>query len=162
ERFSLLAPDMLGMGFSAKPSRYNYSVHDHADMHEALLAHLGVQECHVLAHDIGDSVAQELLARHDLAEQTATPFQIKSITWLNGGLFNEAYTPRPIQRLLSTTPLGDLFARCRLLLPDTVLDRVVGEMFGPRTKPSRELLGQFRQVMDYNDGRRVTHKVGRF
>src|SRR5262249_41123740 len=88
ERFSLLAPDMLGMGFSAKPSRYNSSAHDHADMHEALLAPLGGQECHVLAHDIGDSVAQELLARHDLAKQTASPFQIKSITWLNGGLFN--------------------------------------------------------------------------
>src|SRR6516225_8542499 len=48
ERFSLIAPDMLGMGFSAKPARYEYSVHDHADMHEALLAHRGVTECHVL------------------------------------------------------------------------------------------------------------------
>jgi pimeloyl-ACP methyl ester carboxylesterase len=162
ERFSLIAPDMLGMGFSAKPVRYEYSVHDHADMHEALLAHLGVQECHVLAHDIGDSVAQELLARHELGQQSAAAFRIASITWLNGGLFNEAYTPRPIQRLLSTTPLGDLLARHRVLLPDAVLDRAVGEMFGPRTKPSPELLGQFRQIIDYNDGRRVTHKVGRF
>jgi pimeloyl-ACP methyl ester carboxylesterase len=163
ERFSLIAPDMLGMGFSTKPARYEYSVHDHADMHEALLAYLGVRECHVLAHDIGDSVAQELLARHELGEQTAAPFQIKSITWLNGGLFNEAYTPRPIQKLLSTTPLGGLLARYRpVLLPDSVMDRAVGEMFGPRTKPSPQLLEQFRQIMDYNDGRRVTHKVGRF
>ena len=53
ERFTLIAPDMLGMGFSAKPTEYEYSVHDHADMHEALLRHLGVSECHVLAHDIG-------------------------------------------------------------------------------------------------------------
>jgi pimeloyl-ACP methyl ester carboxylesterase len=163
ERFSLIAPDMLGMGFSAKPVRYEYSVHDHADMHEALLGHLGVQECHVLAHDIGDSVAQELLARHELGEQSAAAFRIASITWLNGGLFNEAYTPRAIQRLLSTTPLGDLLARYRrVLLPDAALDRAVGEMFGPRTKPSPELLGQFRQIIDYKDGRRVTHKVGRF
>jgi pimeloyl-ACP methyl ester carboxylesterase len=163
ERFSLIAPDMLGMGFSAKPVRYEYSVHDHADMHEALLGHLGVQECHVLAHDIGDSVAQELLARHELGQQSAAAFRIASITWLNGGLFNEAYTPRAIQRLLSTTPLGDLLARYRrVLLPDAVLDRAVGEMFGPRTKPSPQLLGQLRQIMDYNDGRRVTHKVGRF
>jgi pimeloyl-ACP methyl ester carboxylesterase len=162
-RFSLIAPDMLGMGFSAKPVRYEYSVHDHADMHEALLGHLGVKECHVLAHDIGDSVVQELLARHELGQQSAARFQIASITWLNGGLFNEAYTPRAIQRLLSTTPLGDLLARYRrVLLPDAVLDRVVGEMFGPHTKPSPRLLGQFRQIMHYNDGRRVTHKVGRF
>jgi pimeloyl-ACP methyl ester carboxylesterase len=163
ERFELLAPDMLGMGFSAKPVRYEYSVPDHADMHEALLAHLGVRECHLLAHDIGDSVAQELLARHELGEQSAGRLALKSITWLNGGLFNEAYTPRPIQKLLSTTPLGDLIARYRrALLTDAVLDRALDEMFGPNTKPSRHLLEQFHEVMDYNDGRRVTHKVGRF
>ena len=60
ERFTVVAPDMLGMGFSDKPFAYEYSVHDHADMHEALLAHLGVESVHVLAHDIGDSVGQEL------------------------------------------------------------------------------------------------------
>ena len=36
-RFTVIAPDMMGMGFSAKPVAYEYSVHDHADMHEALL-----------------------------------------------------------------------------------------------------------------------------
>jgi len=163
ERFRLIAPDMLGMGFSAKPALYEYSVHDHADMHEALLDHLGVRECHLLAHDIGDSVAQELLARYELGEQSTGPFQIKSITWLNGGLFNEAYSPRPIQKLLSTTALGDMIARYRrVLLTDAVLDRALDEMFGPNTKPSPQLLAQFHQIMSYNDGRRVTHKVGRF
>src|SRR3954447_14087804 len=155
ERFEVIAPDMLGMGFSAKPARYEYSVHDHADMHEALLASLGVTECHVLAHDIGDSVAQELLARRRLS--------IKSITWLNGGLFYEAYAPRLIQRLLSTTPLGDLVARwSHLLLTEAVLDRTLDELFGPETKPDPRLREQFHQIMDFNDGRRVTHKVGRF
>jgi pimeloyl-ACP methyl ester carboxylesterase len=163
ERFQVIAPDMLGMGFSAKPVRYEYSVHDHADMHEALLEHLGVGECHVLAHDLGDSVAQELLARHELHEQTVARVEIKSITWLNGGLFNEAYSPRPIQKLLSMTPVGDLVARYRrVLLSDAVLDRSLEEMFGPQTQPSPQLLAQFHQIISYNDGRRVTHKVGRF
>ena len=163
DRFTVIAPDMLGMGFSSKPVRYEYSVPDHASMHEALVEHLGVRECHLLAHDIGDSVAQELLARCERAEQSAARFDIKSITWLNGGLFNEAYRPRPIQILLSTTPLGDVLARYRrVLLSDAVLDRGVAELFGPRTKPSARLLEQFHQIMDHNDGRRVTHKVGRF
>ncbi|MFL5820048.1 MAG: alpha/beta fold hydrolase [Solirubrobacteraceae bacterium] len=163
ERFAVIAPDMLGMGFSDKPLRYEYSVHDHADMHEALLGHLDVRECHLLAHDIGDSVAQELLARHDRGEQSVESFAISSITWLNGGLFNEAYRPRPIQTLLSTTALGEVLARYRrVLLSNAVLDKAVAELFGPRTKPSSRLLEQFHQIMDYNDGRRVTHKVGRF
>ena len=74
ERFTVIAPDMLGMGFSAKPVEYEYSVHDHADMHEALLAHLGVSECHVLAHDVGDSVAQELLSRYEERESGSRPY----------------------------------------------------------------------------------------
>ena len=163
DRFTVIAPDMVGMGFSAKPVRYDYSVPDHASMHEALLQHLGVRECHLVAHDIGDSVAQELLARHERGEQSAEPFEIRSITWLNGGLFNEAYRPRAIQTLLSATPLGGVVARYRrVLLSNAVLDRGVAEVFGPRTKPSAKLLEQFHQVMDYNDGRQVTHKVGRF
>jgi pimeloyl-ACP methyl ester carboxylesterase len=163
ERFTVIAPDMLGMGFSDKPGQYEYSVHDHADMHEALLAHLGVERCRIIAHDIGVSVVQEMLTRHDHGEQSAGHCSIQAIAWLNGGLFYEVYRPRPIQKLLSASPLGDVLA---LVLSSPLgrpmLQRAVGEMFGPDTKPSAELHAQFQEVMDYKDGRKVTHKVGRF
>jgi pimeloyl-ACP methyl ester carboxylesterase len=163
ERFTLIAPDMLGMGFSAKPVEYDYSVHDHADMHEALLEHLGVSELHVLAHDIGDSVGQELLSRFEERREHSRPYEIRSITWLNGGMFVEAYRPRVIQKLTARTPLGGLFARYpRLFLSDAVLRPAVREVFGPNTKPSDELWRRFSELLDYNDGRRVAHKVGRF
>src|SRR6195952_1161375 len=110
QRFTVIAPDMMGMGFSDKPVTYNYSVHDHADMHEALLAHLDVRAVHILAHDIGDSVGQELLARHEFAEQAYGALRIDSITWLNGGMFIESYTPRTAQKLMSQTPLGDIMS----------------------------------------------------
>ena len=70
ERFTVIAPDMIGLGFSAKPRAYEYSVPDHADIHEALLDHLNVERCHVLAHDLGDSVGQELLARSEFGQQS--------------------------------------------------------------------------------------------
>jgi pimeloyl-ACP methyl ester carboxylesterase len=163
ERFTVIAPDMLGMGFSAKPVEYEYSVHDHADMHEALLQQLGVSECHVLAHDIGDSVAQELLSRFGEREDASRPYAISSITWLNGGMFIEAYRPRLMQTLTAKTPLGGLFAKYpRLFLSARTLRPVISELFGPNTKPSDELWRQFSEILDYNDGRRVTHKVGRF
>ena len=44
EKYLLIAPDMLGMGFSDKPKNYNYSCHDHADMHTEFLSHLVRQE----------------------------------------------------------------------------------------------------------------------
>lgn len=163
ERFTVIATDMLGMGFSAKPVEYEYSVHDHADMHEALLRNLGVSECHVLAHDIGDSVAQELLSRYEEREPGSHPYAISSITWLNGGMFIEAYRPRLIQTLTAKTPLGGLFAKYpRLFLSDRVIRQAINELFGPNTKPSGELWQQFSEIVDHNDGRRVMHKVGRF
>ena len=161
ERFTVIAPDMLGMGFSAKPREYEYSVHDHADMHEALLAHLGVSECHVLAHDIGDSVVQEMLSRHE--ERAEPPYAIKSITWLNGGMFIEAYRPRLMQTLTAKTPVGGLFAKFpSLFLSDRVLRPTINEVFGPDTKPSDELWRKLSEILSYNDGRLVLHKVGRF
>ena len=163
ERFTVIAPDMLGMGFSDKPGVYEYSVPDHADMHEALLAHLGVTACHILAHDIGDSVGQEMLARHEFGQQSYGSLRIESVTWLNGGLFNETYRPRLMQKVLSRTPLGDLASHSpNVLLSQRVLERTINELFGPHTQPSPRMHELFNQILDYNDGKRVTHKVGRF
>ena len=56
-----------GFGFSDKPRGLTpspYSIYTYADVVESLLEHLEVSAVHVLAHDIGDTVAQELLARH--------------------------------------------------------------------------------------------------
>jgi pimeloyl-ACP methyl ester carboxylesterase len=163
ERFTVVAPDMLGMGFSDKPVAYEYTVHDHADMHEALLAHLGVESAHILAHDLGDSVGQELLARHEFSEQAYGSLRIESITWLNGGLFNETYTPRLLQKVLSRTPLGDFLSPLQgSSMSRRLMEPTINEMFGPDTKPSRRMLDLFHEILEYNDGKRVIHKVGRF
>ncbi|HEY3829773.1 MAG TPA: alpha/beta hydrolase [Solirubrobacteraceae bacterium] len=164
--FTVIAPDMLGMGFSEKPAAYEYSVHDHADMHEALLRKLGVSACHVLCHDVGVSVVQEMLARHEEQSSSVPPHDslgIDSITYLNGGLFYEAYTPRLAQTLASRTPLGGVLAGLRRTSVSRKLTtRTIAEMFGPHTKPSPELFVKFHEILEYNDGKRVLHKVGRF
>jgi pimeloyl-ACP methyl ester carboxylesterase len=163
ERFTVIAPDMIGMGFSDKPAVYGYSVHDHADMHEALLTHLGVERYHMLAHDLGDSVGQELLARHELGEHAYGTSTIDSITWLNGGMFIEAYTPRLMQKVMSQTPLGDIMSPLQgNRLSRRLLEPTINELFGPNTKPSQHLMQQFHDILDYNAGKAVMHKVGRF
>ena len=163
QRFTVIAPDMIGMGFSAKPVAYEYSVHDHADMHEALLEHLGVQRMHVLAHDVGDSVAQELLARYEFGQQSFGSPRFDSITWLNGGLFNEAYTPRAMQKVMSRSPLGDIMSPLQSsALSRRLTEPAINEMFGPDTKPSPRTMERFHQILEYNDGKQVMHKVGRF
>jgi pimeloyl-ACP methyl ester carboxylesterase len=132
-------------------------------MHEALLEHLNVESCHVLAHDLGDSVGQELLARHEFGDWSYRAVRFESITWLNGGLFNETYTPRTMQKLMSATPLGDIMSPLQgSRLSRRLLEPTINEMFGPNTKPSPQMMETFHQILDYNDGKRVLHKVGRF
>jgi pimeloyl-ACP methyl ester carboxylesterase len=101
-RHRALTLDLLGFGWSAKPTAFPYSVLAQADLCEAVLAHHGVGRYHLVAHDYGVSVAQELLARDR--------GQLASVCLLNGGLFPETHRALPVQKLLES-PLGPLLAR---------------------------------------------------
>ena len=66
-RHSLYTLDLVGFGLSDKPRRSRYPIEQQADLCTALLGEFRVGAAHVLAHDYGDTVAQELLARHAVA-----------------------------------------------------------------------------------------------
>ena len=63
ENYQVLAIDLLGLGFSDKPSKYVYSVQDHADQAIALIEYLKLEEVHLVGHDLGVGIIQELLDR---------------------------------------------------------------------------------------------------
>jgi len=106
EMFRVITLDMLGFGFSAKPSRHQYSILEQADIVQALLQSLNVSSYHILAHDYGDTVAQELMAR-DLLLKTPC---IESVIMTNGGLFPETHRPVFLQKLL-LSPFGGIAAK---------------------------------------------------
>ncbi|MET9215351.1 MULTISPECIES: alpha/beta fold hydrolase [unclassified Nocardia] len=153
--FDVVAPDMLGMGFSDKPLRHRYSLIDHADMHEALLRHLGVRRAAVLSQDLGVSVVQEMLARR--LDAPATP-SITAAVFLNGGLFPEVYRSRLIQRVLSS-PVGNVVGP---MLPDALIRSAVLDLFGPDTKIPADELDTLMRLLRHNRGKSVSHRVGRF
>jgi pimeloyl-ACP methyl ester carboxylesterase len=97
ERHALLLPDFLGFGASDKPADHDYSLHEQADLVEALWAREGVGSTVLLAHDYGVSVAQELLARR--AEGTLA-VELAAVHLLNGGLYPDLHRPEPIQTAL--------------------------------------------------------------
>ncbi len=105
--FRCLTLDMLGFGYSAKPKKFAYSIRAQADLFEAFLAAQSIQEYAILAHDYGDTVAQELLARHN---EGSAKQRLTRVVLLNGGLFPETHHPVLIQKLLAS-PIGSLIAR---------------------------------------------------
>ncbi|PTL81038.1 alpha/beta hydrolase [Vitiosangium sp. GDMCC 1.1324] len=156
QRFRVVAPDLLGYGFSDKPSRHVYSVLEQATLTERLMESLGITHAHVLSHDFGVSVVQELLARQLEREQAGRPgLVLRSSCFLNGGLFPEVYQPRLIQRLLAS-PVGSVIAR---LFNQRSFERSFSAIFGEKTRPSKQELNEFWEVISHNAGSRVSHRL---
>ncbi len=146
-RFDVIAPDMLGFGYSDKPRGHRYTIAEQAELHVALLDRLGLRSYHALVHDYGVSVGQELLAR----EREGRSSGLRSMAFLNGGLFPETHRPRPIQRLLAS-PLGSWVAR---LSTERSFSRSFAAIFGPRTKPTRDEMHAFWQLASRDEGMRA-------
>jgi pimeloyl-ACP methyl ester carboxylesterase len=152
----VLAPDMIGFGWSAKPRAYTYSIFDQADLHESLLRAEGISRFHILAHDYGVTVAQELLARH-FERQVAgdESLVLESVCLLNGGLFPELHRARPVQKLL-LTPLGPLLS---LAMNERSFARSFAAVFGAQTRPDAAELQQFWRLLAHHGGNRIAHKL---
>jgi pimeloyl-ACP methyl ester carboxylesterase len=104
-RHTLLAPDFLGFGASDKPAEHDYSIHEQADLVEALWAREGLESTVVVAHDYAVSVAQELLARH---AEGRLAVEIEALHLLNGGLYPDVHRPQPVQLALLDPEQGPL------------------------------------------------------
>ena len=99
--------DFLGFGLSAKPVDHGYSLFEQADIATAVARARGLERVHLWAHDMGTSVATELLARR---ERGLLPFEVESVVLMNGSVHVAMASPTIGQRLLMS-PLGDAFAR---------------------------------------------------
>jgi pimeloyl-ACP methyl ester carboxylesterase len=159
KRFRVIALDMIGFGFSDKPKDYAYSLRDQATLHERLLDTLGIRHVHILAHDYGDTVAQELLARHeDRLKFGQQGIEIKSVCLLNGGIFPETHRPLLIQKLLMS-PLGPLVSR---FVSESSFRASFSAIFAPPTRPSDNELREFWTLIRHNDGARIMHNIIRY
>ena len=151
-QFRLLSLDMLGFGLSDKPTNHQYSLLQQADIIQALLAHQGVKQCHVLAHDYGDSVAQELLSRQG---DTHNASKILSICFLNGGLFASFHRPLFTQKLLKSR-FGRLVSH---FMTKASLTKGFNKIFAANSQPSSHEIDTLWQLIEHNSGKRVLPKL---
>ena len=155
-RFHVIAPDMMGFGFSDKPSNYTYSLFDQANLYEHILKEKGITNYHILAHDYGDTVAQELLARQ-LENQKSGQLitEIESVCFLNGGIIPGEHRPRLIQTLLMSS-IGKWVG---MLSSKRTLRKNFQAIFGKDSQPTKREIDEFWELMTYNDGKKIIHKL---
>jgi pimeloyl-ACP methyl ester carboxylesterase len=138
--------DHLGFGLSAKPCHnWTYSIFEHADVATRLLLdllprHLDTGKTSPLilvAHDMGDSVATEILARRHRGLLPAA-LNIAGVVFTNGGMHFPLSRFRLSQRAL-LSPLGSFLNGLSAALdPNFVLSRQqLREIWGPRDPPER-------------------------
>jgi pimeloyl-ACP methyl ester carboxylesterase len=149
----VLVFDFPGYGLSGKPVNRDYSLKRQLDAAEALLNFLKISEFDLLAHDMGNSVACELLRRRAAG---AYSFALKSLTLLNGGIYMDLHQPLLTQRLLRTPVIGALTARLtswrifRLQYPRVYAD--------PLQFDEGHYQSQWSLLLN-NGGRRTLHKI---
>ncbi|MGI9294543.1 MAG: alpha/beta fold hydrolase [Pseudomonadales bacterium] len=92
----IVVPDMIGFGHSDTPLKGtfkdNFSLLKQADLYEDVAAKEGLETVILVAHDMGQTVGLELMARQ---EENKLPFRIKHAILLNGST---------IVDLIDTTP----------------------------------------------------------
>ena len=152
--YRLIAMDMLGFGFSDKPDNIQYSISLQTDILEALLKELDIKKVHLLAHDYGDNVAQEIIAR-DIENKIDYLPKVTSIMLLNGGLFPETHQATTIQNLLRS-PMGGIISS---FTNSTLFEKTFSKVFGKNTQPSKqELIDQWYLICQ-NNGHKIGHKL---
>ncbi|MCU0342161.1 MAG: alpha/beta hydrolase [Spirosomaceae bacterium] len=153
QNYHVIAFDMTGFGFSDKPRSYEYSIHDQADLFEALARHLAIKQCHLLVHDYGNTVAQEILARHDESKNHGFP-KINSVCFLNGGLFPEMHRALLVQKILKS-PFGIFLT---YLNSKNTLRKSFEKLYGPAGIEAAEIDGYW-QIICHQNGHRLLHKL---
>jgi len=148
-----LALDFLGFGLYAKPRNHVYSLLWQADLTEEIVRrHAAGRPVFVVAHDMGTSVATELLAR-DLERRLG--FELAGVLLFNGSIVLERASLTPAQRLLRSR-LGGLFAR---LSTERVFRHQFGGVFSA-THPldPGEAADQWSLIC-HNGGRTLGHRL---
>jgi pimeloyl-ACP methyl ester carboxylesterase len=144
--------DFLGFGLSDKPRDHVYSLFDQADLAEAVVERLGADEVVLVAHDMGTSVATELLARD---VEGRLPFRPAAVLLLNGSMVLERASLSLSQKALRSR-FGPLVAA---LSNERSFRRSFASLFSPDHPLTDEEAADQWALLAYGGGNRILHKL---
>ena len=150
---AVIAPDFLGFGLSEKPRDHRYTLHWQADMVEDLVRRSGHDgPVFLLAHDMGTSVATELMAR-DI--DGSLEMNVAGALLLNGSMIQDAASPTLGQRILRSA-VGPLFSR---LSSERFFRQQFGSIFSPGHPLTDEEADDQWELICAGGGRTLNHKT---
>lgn len=154
ERFDVMAHDLIGLGKSAKPNQ-PLPISLQADIIEGLAIMAGITEAHIFAHDLGDTVAQELLARQF---ERSSKIKWLSCVFMNGGIFPETHHALFIQKLLMS-PVGPIVAK---LMSEKSMKKSLTKVFSKAHPPTNEFVHETWKLASENNGILMLPKLIRY
>jgi pimeloyl-ACP methyl ester carboxylesterase len=155
ERHALLLVDFLGFGASEKPADHDYSLHEQADLVEALWAREQVSASVVVAHDYAVSVTQELLARR---ADGGLAVDLPAVHLLNGGLYPDLHRPQPTQTALLDPEQGPQLSA---LLGEELFVAGLRPTFADTFDGNADSADMW-QAMSRSGGQRIAHLLIRY
>ena len=142
--------DFLGFGLSAKPRNHEYTLAWQADAAEELVRRSGAERVFVVGHDMGTSVATELMAR-DLRDELT--IDLAGALLFNGSMLLHLAKPTLGQNLLRSR-LGPLFAR---LTSERSFRAQFSRVFSPQHPLSDDEAADQWSLLTHNNGHRIAH-----
>jgi pimeloyl-ACP methyl ester carboxylesterase len=155
ERFTLLTVDFLGFGASDKPTDHDYTLHEQADLIEALWAREQIGASIVVAHDYAVSVTQELLVRR---AEGRLAVDLAAVHLLNGGLYPDLHRPLATQKALLDPERGPQLSA---LLTEELFVAGLRPTFAETFDPSADTADMW-QAMHRDEGERILHLLVRY
>lgn len=144
--------DFLGFGLSAKPRDHTYTLGWQADAAEELVRRAGSPPVFLVGHDMGTSVATELMARDLRGELTIS---LGGALLFNGSMLLHLAKPTVGQHLLRS-PLGPAFAR---LTTERSFRAQFGRIFSPGHPLTAEEAADQWSLIAHDGGQRIAHKT---
>lgn len=120
DRFRVIAPDMVGFGFSERPSNAEYTVQTWADQVVGLLDALGLDRASIVGNSFGGAIALKVASQH--------PDRVDKLV-LMGSMGVDFEITEGLDRVWGYTPsfenmrgVLDVFAYDRNLVPDELAE----------------------------------------
>jgi pimeloyl-ACP methyl ester carboxylesterase len=155
EHHALLMPDFLGFGASEKPKEHAYSLHEQADLVEAVWDREGIAETVLAAHDYAVSVAQELLARRAAGKLAV---ELHAVHLLNGGVYPDLHRQQPTQTALLDPEHGPAIGA---LMNEKLLTAGLGPTFAESYDAAADSAAIWH-AMARDDGQLIGHLLIRY